>query len=231
MPLASRARWPRAHRRSSSPCTVPWARRIARFRTAAGWPPPGSSPPCRTRTAPRPSYRRPGASCTPWGRAPPASGEAAVHLHQLAEVRLLLMTLPVRLARAHPRLGRRPLPAPQCLRAHLQRVITRQVLRRQRRSEVPAPLGATRQHRLPKFRAIPAVGGPARRARAATPQPRSPGSETTAACPHRNSIPTSDSRCHSTKCQLPLTQSRPSHVRAATSKALYEGTLLMCFST
>jgi hypothetical protein len=66
--------------------------------------------------------------------------KASVQLHQLAEMRLGFASLPIRFPSSLP-LPQPSLlpPAPQRLSMHVQSVIARQVLRRQRRAEIFVP--------------------------------------------------------------------------------------------
>ena len=90
--------------------------------------------------------------------------EAAIELHQLAEVRLPLAALAIGRPLALPApQSRRQHPAAQRLVVDRQPVLTRQVLRHQRRPEARRHVAAVflpdqPQHPLPRRRRRPAIG-------------------------------------------------------------------------
>ncbi|MGD1215625.1 MAG: hypothetical protein ABR861_11635 [Terriglobales bacterium] len=87
--------------------------------------------------------------------------KAPVQLHQLAKVRFAFPPLPIRLAPplSLPQPGL-PHPSSQRLGMHFQSVITGQVLGRQRRPEIAAPIPHPAQYASPKLLAVGAIGSP-----------------------------------------------------------------------
>ena len=86
--------------------------------------------------------------------------ETAVHLHQLAEMRLRLSPLPVWLASPHRLLPALPKPAPQRLSAYNHPVIAGQMFARQRRTKIAVAFAVALQNRRTKLQSVTAVGLP-----------------------------------------------------------------------
>ena len=184
-----------AHTHSSSRCRAPAAARSARSRPEGRPPPPRSSLARQTAPTSCPSHHRPVSANSSRARVFKPAMKAAVHLDQLAEVRLALAASAMRaaLARATPQ-SRGQHPSAQRLVMDDQPVFARQMLGRQRRPKSlvdrPAVLRPNeRQHPLPHPARRHAIRRPPRAAMAESRRALGAIAGPTTASPADNSPP------------------------------------------